>query len=316
MPSKYTVMAIAKNEGLFLVEWVAHHLAIGFQEILIATNDCEDGSDNLIDLMSCHFPVTRIENSEPLAELTVQQRGNRRCLEHTKARDASWVMHIDIDEFLNIRNSTGRIEDFLAAFEQDDAVAIAWRIFGDGGRRNWAGGMVTDAFCQCERAISIGCGHKSIFRPDVFGETTPHMPKDPKKSPEELRVVNAIGQRLDVQRHYKSRGTAYILPLELLTWEGACINHYMIKSWDLSYLKLIRGDANGRGVKKRIVGNPEFERHNRNEAMDLSIWESQARRLEMFDRIMSHPEIVRQHHACTRWFFEAKEKFPHFAPGN
>jgi hypothetical protein len=30
--------------GIFLVEWVAHHLGIDFGHIVVAKNDCEDGS--------------------------------------------------------------------------------------------------------------------------------------------------------------------------------------------------------------------------------------------------------------------------------
>ena len=37
-----TVMAVSmmKDEAPFLLEWFAHHLAVGFTDILVYTNDC------------------------------------------------------------------------------------------------------------------------------------------------------------------------------------------------------------------------------------------------------------------------------------
>lgn len=37
-----------KDEALFLLEWYAHHLAVGFPKILVYTNDCSDGTDDML----------------------------------------------------------------------------------------------------------------------------------------------------------------------------------------------------------------------------------------------------------------------------
>ena len=41
--------ATMRNEGPYILEWVAHHLATGFTDIVICTNDCVDGSPALLD---------------------------------------------------------------------------------------------------------------------------------------------------------------------------------------------------------------------------------------------------------------------------
>ena len=38
----YTLVATAKNEGPYLLEWVAYHRMIGFDNILIFQNDSDD----------------------------------------------------------------------------------------------------------------------------------------------------------------------------------------------------------------------------------------------------------------------------------
>ena len=46
-----------------MLEWVAYHLSIGFDHILIATNDCDDGSDELAKALQELRLVTHLENS-------------------------------------------------------------------------------------------------------------------------------------------------------------------------------------------------------------------------------------------------------------
>ena len=41
-------LSTMKDEGPFVVEWVAHHLALGFTEVMVYTNDCSDGTDALL----------------------------------------------------------------------------------------------------------------------------------------------------------------------------------------------------------------------------------------------------------------------------
>ncbi|MBV1927525.1 MAG: glycosyltransferase family 2 protein, partial [Rhodobacteraceae bacterium] len=68
-----SIIACARNEGPFLVEWISHHLSLGFEKIFVATNDCQDGTDSILDLISRDWPVFRIENSDQIDGLTYQR---------------------------------------------------------------------------------------------------------------------------------------------------------------------------------------------------------------------------------------------------
>ena len=45
MTDRSLILTCMKNEGPFILEWVAYHIAIGFDHFLVYTNDCEDGTD-------------------------------------------------------------------------------------------------------------------------------------------------------------------------------------------------------------------------------------------------------------------------------
>ncbi|MGA1476571.1 MAG: glycosyltransferase family 2 protein [Prochlorothrix sp.] len=36
--------ACMRNEGIFVLEWLAHHASLGFAQIMVVTNACSDGS--------------------------------------------------------------------------------------------------------------------------------------------------------------------------------------------------------------------------------------------------------------------------------
>ena len=44
-----TALLGVKNEGAFLIEWLAHHRACGFTDFLVYSNDCSDGTDVMLD---------------------------------------------------------------------------------------------------------------------------------------------------------------------------------------------------------------------------------------------------------------------------
>ena len=48
---KYLVISTMKDEGPYILEWLAYHRAISFTNFLIYTNDCSDGTDTMFDLL-------------------------------------------------------------------------------------------------------------------------------------------------------------------------------------------------------------------------------------------------------------------------
>ena len=43
-----TAVSMMKDEGPYVIEWIAHHLAIGFTDLVVYTNDCSDGTDSML----------------------------------------------------------------------------------------------------------------------------------------------------------------------------------------------------------------------------------------------------------------------------
>jgi hypothetical protein len=299
------IVATARNEGPFLVEWIAHHLAIGFDRIFVATNDCDDGSDHLLDRLGRSWPVWHVPNDQPLDGLTTQRSAVRRCLDHPAFRDVTWALHIDIDEFLCLAPPVGSVAELIAPHADADALLLFWRLFGDDGRAVWSGGSILDGFLSCQAAATIPV-HKVFWKTSSFADVAPHCPKQPLRPLDVLSVVTTRGTPVDPAVCAKRRGTLLLVPEEDVTWDRARINHYMHKSTDLSLLaRDFRGDANGRPArKKRTPGHPEFEQYNRNEAEDRTIHAFRSGRIGIENRMLRERAVLAAHHRAMSWFLE------------
>ncbi|WP_161487678.1 glycosyltransferase family 2 protein, partial [Sulfitobacter sp. HI0021] len=62
-----------------------------------------------------------------------QQHALNQALKEPLIRDAEWIAHIDVDEFVNIRTGNGTLNDFFAAAPEATNIAMTWRLFGHNG---------------------------------------------------------------------------------------------------------------------------------------------------------------------------------------
>ena len=99
---KITAVTTQKNEGAFLLEWIAYHKIIGFTDIVILSNDCEDGSDEMLDHLSKSGEIIHLRNDGPYDERGIQFAALKLADRQKAVKEADWIMHLDIDEFLNI----------------------------------------------------------------------------------------------------------------------------------------------------------------------------------------------------------------------
>ena len=157
-----------KDEAPFLLEWVAHHLAVGFTDILVYTNDCTDGTVEMLqrleELGLCHHRANVIpEGGKPQPSALNHAQGE------PLVAAADWVMVFDSDEFLAVNHPSGQLDGML-----DDAVAldangivVTWRIFGSGGVVDWSAAPVTEQYTRAAPPLwHMGWGVKTLFRFD------------------------------------------------------------------------------------------------------------------------------------------------------
>ncbi|MBR9763731.1 MAG: glycosyltransferase family 2 protein [Rhodobacteraceae bacterium] len=241
------VLAIlcVRNEAAFLLEWLAHHRAIGFTDFLVFSNDCQDGTDAMLDRLAGMGEVTHIRNDGPYDTRGIQFTALKQCEQLEIVRQADWILPFDIDEFVNIHAGEGRVGDLLAALPEATAITLTWRLFGNGGVVHYEDKPVTQTFLRAAPAVLYwpwrAAMFKTLYRNDgTYRKVGVHRPRSPVK------------ERLEGARWFGSDG--HELPKKFRTerifsnfgqpnYGLAQLNHYALGAMESYVLKAERGRA-------------------------------------------------------------------------
>lgn len=226
--------AIVRNEIRSLVEWLAHHKALGFDEVVIYDNDSTDGTSEMLRVLDEAGEVVHLPWPH-----SVGARPQRLAYEHArKHSDADWIAFFDADEFL-VLHEDATIAAFLDRQPPEvSAVAVNWIVFGSGGEMRYRPVPVTERFTD---ALPAGAAQN--------------------------RTVKAIGRRAALSgtgiHRVAVAGGRYVMPSgsEAL-FDGltasvapevtvAALHHYAVKSLEEFQEKRARGHANSQFPERK-----------------------------------------------------------------
>ncbi len=121
-----------KNEAPFLLEWVAYHRVIGFDEIVICSNPSNDGTEELLAALAGAGVIRHLQ-AVPEPGEAAQSAAAKLFSAEIGYRDGDWYLWLDADEFLNIHVGARRVEDLIEAVGAPGCALINWR----GSRAEW-----------------------------------------------------------------------------------------------------------------------------------------------------------------------------------
>jgi Glycosyl transferase family 2 len=298
------LMSCMRNEGLHLLEWLAYHRTIGFGPIVICSNDCDDGSDRLLDLLAQHGAIDHLPNPIPEGE-PPQKHGIARSFAHLADSPADWLAHLDSDEFLNLAPGMDTVQDLIAKAEDAHTIALPWRMFGDNGHATWPGETLR-AFTACEAAPDPATvKFKSLFRHRAFASASDHMPTQPLV--ETPLAVNTGGEPLS-SACLHGEPVARYRPVEVALRGGTVVNHYATRSTDTFLMKQARGRGMGAGIDKYVHKSAWHRRANRNEVQDRSILRRWPEVQAELARLRALPGTAAAEAACRAWFLDRRDR--------
>ena len=293
------LVACMRNEGLFIVEWVAYHRMIGFDHIVICSNNCTDGSDILLDALQDAGAIKHLPHTVASGD-TPQDSGMRAAFAYLKTTETDWLAHIDADEFINISHGNGTIADLLHYAGMGDVIALPWWAFGDSTHAHWPGSVLSQFTLAETKPTEERAKFKSMFRFRKFTHANDHMPTGPKFPKPDVRAAN--GAKLS-DEGLNGKKRAKYRPLNLaLCPEAACVNHYAVLSRDVFLMKNDRGDGQGKVTDKYYLGSRWHEIANQNTRPNLSIQRHLSATQTEMARLRSNPKIAAAEVRCQEWF--------------
>lgn len=235
-----TVVTCLRDEGPFVVDWIAHLRAIGVTRILAYTNDCRDGTGALLDTLAptgvVHEPLGKVRGRPGPAP---QWQALRAAWTHPAVEGAEWVACLDCDEYPALTD--GDLPGLIASCGDAQAIAMPWRLFGWSGRVAPGAGPTPVRFDRCARSDMAFPAQASFFKTlfrrdgpfDGFGIHRPRQTATP-------RFADAAGSlSSDLAAN----------PGRILLWppgdaggdRRVQLNHYSIRSAEEFLIKRERG---------------------------------------------------------------------------
>ncbi len=314
------LVSAVKNEAPFLLEWVAYHKAIGFDEIVICSNPSNDGTEEVLAALAEAGEIRHLRATVPPGA-SPQYLATQAFEREVGFRDGDWYMWLDADEFLNVHVGDRTVTALADAMGGRQVALINWRIFGSSGRKTFPGRFVSDAFTgAAEAKFKFNCGLKSFFRcgPALHGFARhgihrPLVVQNSGLGPEDVLVGTGKTLAPDHKIHRRWLAgddfvrTSSVSPFEC-GWALAQINHYMVRTEDHFALKALRG--RGYMPRQRVETNTRhtptfFAEHDRNEAEDRSILHWEQAVTEGIARLVAFPAVAAADRAAQALVREA-----------
>ncbi len=297
---RFAVVASVRNEGPYLVEWVAWYRRIGFTDIILVSNACSDHSPALMDAMAEAGWITHLRHEVPDSQqITARKLAAAKALPQVDGAD--WVLVCDVDEFLVVHRGAGLITDLIAPDAPYLGMAINWRVFGTSGRDLWQDGLTHRQFLfsSPEHHPSSASVKTIHTRPNWFRKLGEHGPKRmlPRRAANwgtgAMRWVNAEGTDLP-EWHPEAEYMRKMGPA-LISHSVAEMNHYMVRSAESFWLK--KGQLSPVAGKNRYTDS-FFDRYNRNDVENRSALTHAAAFDAVFADAMALPGVRSLHHLC------------------
>ncbi len=286
---KVTVVTTMKDEGAYILDWVAHYKTIGATDIVVFTNDVSDSTDHVLRCLNCtgevHHRFSRVMRRGP-------HKSALMWAEYEPAvREADWIVVVDVDEYLQIKVGDGTFQSLIEANPEADAISFPWRIFGNAGVNNISDEPVPVEFTQAQPTEGEKDEHrffKTMFRndPEKFSRMGVHRPFLAEGHPA-INWVLADGRKFTEEEVEKA-----LFVQGPFGYDAAQLNHYALRSVDGFLNKKQRGRANHQYGQ---IEMSYWNRFNKNDVEDTSLAETFFAAQAYSDRLLAQDDRLREH---------------------
>lgn len=221
------LIAIAKNEQLYIREWAEHHLNLGFDKLIIADNDDTFLLPEIIADPAITFEdYTGVERVQSNAYTELYQKYRN---------DFDWLFFCDVDEFVMCPN----IKEFLDNYNCD-VVRLASKHFSDGDMLDADGDYrvverftepyytTLDSFAKSFINTRVELNERKVYGHGIYDKN--------------LDARNALGDKCENNNQHIQR----------IVHQKCWLNHYPTKTiGEYIRQKWLRGGPNGNPLRYR-----------------------------------------------------------------
>lgn len=306
MPLKFLAILTVRNEAAFLLEWLAHHRAVGFTDVLVFSNDCQDGTDTMLDRLQDMGWLTHIRNDGPYDKGGIQFTALKKADKLEIVQQADWILPLDVDEFVNIHTGDGTLPALLDALPDATAITLTWRLFGNSETVRYHDKPVLEQFTRCAPEVLNWPWRASMFKTlyannGVYRKVGVHRPRNPDPDRlDQAQWFDCEGRALPEMFRTKRVFSNFGRPNYAL----AQLNHYPLGAMESFVLKADRGRA---VHSDDILGLDYWIERNFNTDTDTSVSKLKPARDAICAELKGDKTLADLHQSAVAWRHERFE---------
>ena len=240
------IVTTMKNEGPFILDWLAYHRAIGVTDFLVYTNDCDDGTDHFLECLTRKGLVQHRDNPFRQVDAKPQHAALRDAEDRSVTGEVDWIIPMDVDEYIDVRLGEGRLADLFTALPDATMISMTWRLFGNGDIARFEDRPVHEQFLLAAPEICRkphqAWGFKTLYRNlGHYRKLGVHRPKG--LNPEYLNQINWVNGSGRPMPHSLYR-TGWRSTTQTFGYDMVSLNHYSLRSAESFLVKRDRGRVN------------------------------------------------------------------------
>ena len=247
------VVAIAKNEGDYIEEWINFYVKQGVSHFFIYDND---STDNMHEVLKPYVTGGGGIVTYQKIPGKLRQKDAYNMAIHDYKNKFRYMAFLDLDEFCFCLEHGKNLYDFVDEFmnEHPNAGGLCphWLVFGSSGHETKPEGGVLKNFLMCsDKSFSSNQLVKTIC------------------DPEKVLSFESVHVAAYVKGYYNLNENGEIITVNYkkVTFDKIRINHYFSKSKEEFLKKRNKGMSNIRGLRRM----EEFIAHDQNVIKDTEI---------------------------------------------
>lgn len=286
---RFLISTCMKDEGPFILEWIAWHKSIGINDFVVFTNDCSDGTDLILDRLEELGQLRHLPNPAVATGSTYFQPIALSYAPYlSEWRKADFYISMDVDEFINIRVGSGHISDLIDATGGFDALSMSELNHGSNGQMNFKPGLVTEQFPRHQseepRRRDARRGVKTITRlSEKLDRVRNHRP-DFMPGQDDVVWIDGSGRPLDTLQGDKTLNGIDVRG----SYDLIVLDHFPLRSLESYLIKMFRGDV---VISKNRVSQRYWRTRNRDESQTSNFDRQQKAFKKVFDEYLTDPEL-------------------------
>lgn len=238
-PTTHVALFTNARDEVHMKEWVAHHLLLGFDIIIIFDHKSIIPLKNELSIFGDKIKVFRSDNDS-----AIKIPFMNKAIQMSRKMNVDWFIYLDADEFIILNTKENNIKYLLNFYNNAHSLAINWLFFGSNYLEKEPEGLILESYTKSSKLLDKHV--KSFVRPyEATYADNPHFYHIRNK-----KMMYGLNKQLNTSQESASFNSSFCIEH---TSTPAYIAHYIYQSEETCLNRKIKLPTDDLNVFRNVL---------------------------------------------------------------